>query len=150
MQSPQIESRINEVAGELANGKDRDEILRKFAKKWQISPRSIDRYLKPAKVIAKNMAKLKDNVINGTIIDETEKAVRAGLKSDLELEMILCQIASGNVRIVEWSKGEAILRDVSPMEVVAAAKTIFANTGPLMNLKFLVSSKISEPIIFSN
>ena len=127
--SPQIESRINEIAKDLASGKERAEILRKYAKKWQISPRSIDRYLNPAKTIAKSMANLKDSVIKDTIIDETERAIKAGLKSDLELELILSQIASGNVEILEWVKGEAVLRNVSPMEATAAIKTIFVKRG---------------------
>jgi hypothetical protein len=144
--SPQIQSRVNDIAKDLANGKERAEILRKYAKKWQISPRSIDRYLNPAKVIAKSMANLKDSVVKTAIIDETEKAIRAGLKSDLELELILSQIASGNVQITEWIKGEAVLRNVTPTEIVNAAKTIFTKRGSNAPTKIAQTDKDGNDI----
>lgn len=86
-QSPQILARINTIAKELANGKERGYILGKYAKKWGLSRTSLDRYITSAKVIAKGMADLKDKTIKEAIVSETTEAVKRGLKSKFDRVM---------------------------------------------------------------
>ena len=88
-QSPQIAARINQIAKELANGKERGELLVKFGKKWSMSKSSFDRLLKNAKPIAKRLSDLKAKVVNDTITAETKEATRNGLKSKFDRVMIL-------------------------------------------------------------
>ena len=88
-QSPQIKARINAIAKDLAEGKERGELLIKFGKKWSMSKSSFDRLLKLAKPIAKRLSDLKDKVVNDTITEETKEAVKSGLKSKFERVMIL-------------------------------------------------------------
>lgn len=83
---------------------------------------------------------------SNTLISETEEAVKKGLKSDLELEMILCQIASGNVEVEEWIKGESVLRSVSPMEVINAAKVIFTKRGSNAPTKVAQTNAAGEDV----
>ena len=88
-QSPQIQSRINQLAKELANGKERGELLVKFGKKWSISKSAFDRHLKKAKVIAKELSEKANKAASDTLVSETVEAVRQGLKSKFERVMIL-------------------------------------------------------------
>ena len=85
--SPQIKSRVSAIAKELASGKERAEILRKYAKKWQIAERSIDRYIENAKKEADSLRKLAEQTANDTLIAETKDAVKQGLKSKLDRVM---------------------------------------------------------------
>lgn len=52
-------ARVNEVAKAISSGMDRDKIVAKFGKKWQTSPRTIDRYIKKAKIDAGRALDLK-------------------------------------------------------------------------------------------
>ena len=87
--SPQIQSRINDVAKALTAGKERAEILRKYAKKWQIAERTIDRYLKPAKEIAKKLSNKANKAAEDVYVSETVEAAKSGLKSKFDRVMIL-------------------------------------------------------------
>lgn len=87
--STQIQSRISTVAQELVNGKDRAEIMRKYAKKWQIAERTIDRYITDAKVEAQSLRRLSEKTATDTIVLETTEAVKSGLKSKLERVLLL-------------------------------------------------------------
>jgi hypothetical protein len=47
----------------------------------------------------------------------------------LELEAILCQIASGNLKIAEIVQGEAVLTDIKPSDMVNAIGKLFKKRG---------------------
>ncbi len=92
IKSPQIQSRINTIAKELASGKERAEILRKYAKKWQVAERTIDRYLPKAKQIATSIAKRADKVAEDTMDAVVKEAVKNGLKSVIEIDLKVQEI----------------------------------------------------------
>lgn len=87
--SPQIKSRISTIAKELANGKERADILRKFAKKWGVAEKTLDRYIQNAKVEANSLRKLAEQTANDIIVEETTEAVKKGLKSKLDRVLLL-------------------------------------------------------------
>jgi hypothetical protein len=88
-QSPQIQARINTIAKELASGKDRDEIVSKYCKKFHLSKRQVDNYIKSAKIIAGNLSEKANKAASDTFIEETIEAVKNGLKTKIERQMIL-------------------------------------------------------------
>jgi len=88
-QSPQIQARINCIAKELANGKERGEIVRKYAKKWGRAEKSIDRYIEKAKISAKELSEKAKNAVEDVYVQETKEAAKNGLKSKFERLMIL-------------------------------------------------------------
>lgn len=83
-QSPQIQARINTIAKELANGKERGELLSKYAKKWGRSEKSIDRYIVKAKTIAQTLTEKARKATEDVYIEETKEAAKNGLKSKTE------------------------------------------------------------------
>lgn len=123
------QKRVIGITDMLSKGMERKEILQKLAKTCKVSNRTIDNEIKEAKTIIAERNKETEVIRLSVTKQMTEEAIKEGLKSDLELEVILCQIASGNIEVQEWIKGEAVLRSVSPMEVINATKTIFAKRG---------------------
>jgi hypothetical protein len=117
--SPQIQSRISAIAKELANGKERAELLRKYAKKWQIAERSVDRYIENAKSEAKTLRNLATKTANDTLVAETKEAVKQGLKTRIERAMFYqCEIEKMDAQLrgeVEFTfmQGSAIKKSHS-------------------------------------
>lgn len=107
---------------------------------------SKSRCLKMYDVMASEASKEVRQEQSNINVSETDEAVRNGLKSDLELEFILCQIASGNVEVEDWVKGLSILRSVSPMEVISAARTIFLKRGSNAAIKSELTGKDGQPL----
>jgi hypothetical protein len=97
--------------------------------------------------------KFKNNAIDEVRYEQIADAAVIGLKSDLELEAILCQFASGNLSVSEWVKGQVILRDVTPMESIAAISQIFKKRGSYAATKTDLTSlgeKINQPTILTD
>ena len=86
-QLTQIEIRINIIAKELVDGKSRVDIMSKYGKKWRISDRTYDRYLKSAKEIAKRLSNKANKAAEDTYIETTKEAVIQGLKTKIERAM---------------------------------------------------------------
>jgi len=112
------------------------------------------RCLKIYPVVESEWVNLKNVMIDVVRAEEIEKVARIGLKSDLELEAILCQFAAGNLSVAEWVKGEVVLRDVTPMESIAAISQIFKKRGTYAPTKTDLTTGgekiISAPVLTDN
>ena len=125
---------LSQMIGELLDQGERGatnfyELLRT---KVQISKQ---RCLKMYPIVEKEWVELKDKVINEQREAEIAEAARSGLKTDLELEQILCQFASNNLEVEEWVKGKVILRGISPLESIQAIAQIFKKRGSYAPIK---------------
>jgi hypothetical protein len=58
-----------------------------------------------------------------------KEQLNEAIKSDLELEAILCQIATGGLKIETIVQGEAVLRDVTPTEMITAIDKLYKKRG---------------------
>lgn len=87
------------------------------------------RCLKLYPIVEAEWVEFKNNIIDKARAEAISNATKEGLKTDLELELILCSIASQDIEVEEWVRGEAVLRSVSPGEIVAAVKTLFQKRG---------------------
>lgn len=123
------QKRINDIVELIEKGVDRKEIVQKFAKMYKVGASIVDKDIKKAKIIIETRLKEQEGIRLREMDTEVKEAIKNGLKSDLELELILCQIASGNVKVEEWIKGDPILRDVNPNEVIKAIDTIYKKRG---------------------
>lgn len=79
--------------------------------------------------VANNMASIGASAHNTVLAEELKTAIEESISSDLELEAILCKIATGGVSVTEWVKGKPTLRDVTPMEVIVAIDKLFKKRG---------------------
>ena len=87
--SEQLKARIDAIARAMLSGKQRAEILRIFAKKWHIAPRSIDRYIEFAKIEAERMQNLAKSAEDKVIVAEATEAIKNGIKTKNERVLAL-------------------------------------------------------------
>lgn len=88
-QSPQIQSRINSIANDLANGKERGELLVKFGKKWSMSKSAFDRLLRLAKPIAESISNKANKAAEDTYIAEAGNQALNGIRSKQQRILLL-------------------------------------------------------------
>lgn len=137
---------IEEIGEMLQTGTSRAKVLASIVAKWQISDRTFDRHWKKANERAKEARQVIDQAINDTLKQETIEALQKGLKSDLELEAVLCQIAMNNVEVEEWIAGEKVLRGVMPGEIVAAVREIWKKRGSYAPVKNALTNKDGDDL----
>lgn len=128
-QSAQTEARINQIAKELANGKERGELLIKLGKKWGMSKSSFDRFIKSAKPIAKRLSELRDKVVNDTITAETKEAAKNGLKSILEVDAKLQEIIFNEFILVRDANDRIIKVENTTADKLKAMDLYFKRNG---------------------
>lgn len=69
------------------------------------------------------------------LTDEAKATYRDAIVSDLEIEVVLSSIVMGRLEVEEFVKGEAILRGVTPHEMINAAKLLWQKRGSLAPTK---------------
>lgn len=144
------ESIVGEILLELSKiGNSRGEILAKVVENWRISSRTFDRLWKIAQERHIETQQAIQTSLNNTILetktDSLKSALEEAILSDTEIEAILCNIIKGGLKVEEHFKGEAVLRDVSPMEIVNASKTIFHKRGSNAPTKTETNLNIIDP-----
>lgn len=90
---------------------------------------SKSRCLQMYPVVELEWVTFKDKVINEQREASIAEAAEKGLKTDLELEQILCQIASSNLEVEEIMGGAAVLRGATPGEMCKAIDLLFKKRG---------------------
>lgn len=123
------DKRIADIVLMLEAGKERKHILQKLAKTCKVSARTIDGEIKEAKEVIRTRNEQKEVIRKATMSTDYAEAVKGQIISDTEIEAILCKIVTANVNVQEFIKGVPVLRDVSPMEIIQAAKTLYAKRG---------------------
>lgn len=113
----------------LQLGKSRKNIIEELAEICNASERTVDNWIKEASGTVRGRQEQAENIRLMQMDANLTDAVKEGLLSDMEIELILCKIISGDVEVEEWVKGKAVLRRVSPTEVTNAAKAIYAKRG---------------------
>lgn len=114
---------------QMSLGKSRREILQYFTKNYKFSDSTIDKWARQARKTIESRKKEAEQIR----IKETEQAiaesVKQGLKSDLELEVFLCQIAMGDLQIEDIIRGNTFIRNTSPIERIRAIEVIYKKRG---------------------
>lgn len=123
------QKRITDIALMLEQGMERKQILQKLAKTCKVRERTLDNEIKEAKDILAERNKHKEKVRLEQTEQSIKDAVNEAILSDLEIEGILCKIASGNMQVQEMLAGVPVLRDISPNEIINAAKVIYLKRG---------------------
>lgn len=113
----------------LFSGHSRESILQKITKSYKISVGAIDKWIKQAKPEAEIRQKQAEITRVNQIEQANLEALKRGLKSDLELEVFLCQLVFGNVDVEEMVQGMTLTRDVSPVERLKAIDLLFKKRG---------------------
>ena len=113
-----------------------------------MSARTLDNEIKEAKKILEERNKQKEDIRQQQISTTLKEAIDEAIISDLELEAVLCKIATGNVEVEEWVKGKPIIRGVSPMEQIAAIDKIYKKRGSNAPSKIAQTNKDGDDVDF--
>ncbi len=137
--------RIREIAEYLMQGFDRKEIIQFCAKKYGVGERIVDTDIRSAKtIVAERNAEL-ERVRMDEMSAAKKKAVNEAIITNTEIEAVLCTIIMANLQVEEIVRGEAIIRNVNPMEQIAAADKIFKIRGAYAATKTEIS--VAKPVI---
>lgn len=107
---------VDAIIHELKNGKERGNFMARVCKKWQISVRTFDRYLK----IAQEQHCAMHQAIEKELAEVDKQAAIDGRKRAImtinERKLVLTQIATGNLKLKKWwiGKDYEIAKVVSP------------------------------------
>ena len=140
------QKRILDIALMLEQGLERKQILQKLSKTCKTGARTIDNEIKEAKLIVNERNAHKEKVRQDTTEQTIKDAVNEAILSDLELEGILCKIASGNMQVQEMFAGVPVLRDISPAEVTNAVKALWLKRGSNSPTKTALTNTKGEDV----
>lgn len=107
-----IEARLQEVAKEIAKGSKRSAIITKYCKKFQVSERTVDTYIKKAQIIVADLAKTKQQAEKDAIYEYEKEEVKRNLLTRDEKREILAKIARGETTIVKTIATKDGLQDI--------------------------------------
>ena len=123
------QKRITDIALMLEKGMETSKILHKLAQTCTKSVRTFNNEIKEAKTVLAERNKQKEDIRQQQTSETLKEAIIEAILSDIEIEAVLCNIIKGGYQIAEIVKGDVVLRDVSPMEIINAAKAIYTKRG---------------------
>lgn len=113
----------------LSSGKSRKEIVQTITKDYKVSAGCIDKWIKAARPEAERRQKEAEEIRVREMDTALSDAVKEGLLSDIEIEMVLCRIIAGGLKIEQLLEEGVVIRDVTPFEMINAARTIYQKRG---------------------
>ena len=116
-------------------GESRKDILPFLTKSYQVSDSTVTKWMKAAMPAIKERQQQAEAIRVRETEAATIEALGRGLKSDLELESFLCQIAVGDLQVEEFIRGISILRNASPIERIKAIDLIYKKRGSYAAIK---------------
>lgn len=129
------DAKIEFILTDLRNGMQRQDIMARFGNNWQDSQRTFDRLLKIATETLQVENKAKE-ALRGTNLSEALKSeIQAEILTEQELDLIMSRIVDGSIEVAEYIKGERIIRDTTPMEIIAAATQLYKRKGSYAPIK---------------
>lgn len=123
------QKRIDDIVSMLEKGMETKDILRNITENYGVSISSVEKDIKEAKGTHSERNKQREEVRISVTTEALKNELNEAIISDLELEAILCQIASGNLKIAEIVQGEAVLTDIKPSDMVNAIDKLFKKRG---------------------
>lgn len=121
--------RIEHLVELLEKGTTYTETLRIFKEKYGVCDSTVDGYTKIAKKLLAERNKTKEAIRQQTLSEDYKEAVTGLILSDIEIEAILCKIVTGDMSVQEMIQGTPTLRNITPTEIIQAAKTLYTKRG---------------------
>jgi len=121
--------RLSDVVLLLEKGMTRKEICETMRKVAKVNPATTDRLIREAKIIVEERNAEKEAIRQAAMATDYKEALNESIISDIEIEAILCKLVTGNMQVQEMVKGVPVLRDITPTEIIQAAKTLYVKRG---------------------
>ena len=126
---------IEECCIMMVSGTATRDIVSNLTENYGVSRSTVEKWIKIARPKAEARQAEFEEVRLREMDAATVDALKQGLKSDLELEAFLCQMAMGDIKMEEVVMGIAVLRDVSPSERIKAVDLIYKKRGSYAAIK---------------
>jgi len=123
------DAKIEFILSHLRNGMQRQDILAKFGENWQDSSRTFDRLLKIAVETLQVENKTKEELRGTNLSEALKNEIQAQILTEQEIDLIMSRIVDGHVEVKEYIAGQPVIRETSPMEIIAAAKELYKRKG---------------------
>lgn len=123
------QKRIDDIVPMLEEGIETKQILRKITESYGVSIASVEKDIKDAKLIVAERNRQKEAIRVDITTKVLKKVLEKAIRSDMELEAILCTIATGNAKVEEIVQGKAVFRGITPSEMTNAIDKIFKKRG---------------------
>ena len=136
--------RIEQMKEMLRAGLDRADILKELIKTYKVSIPTMDNELKVAREAIKTEQVAKETILQANLSEQLNTEINAAIKSDLELDLILSQIATAGVEVEEYVKGKVVIRSITPMEQITAIDKLFKRRGSYAPLKQAATTVAGE------
>ncbi len=127
--STQRQIRIDEVVLMLEAGKTTGEIVQICTNSYKCGDDVVNKYIKEAKLIILSRNQAKELERQANVSEALKNEIQAEILTEQELDLIMSRIVDGNIEVAEYIKGERIIRDTSPMEIIAAADKLYKRKG---------------------
>ena len=134
-----LKLRIDELAEKLESGIDTPDVMQEYMPQWNVSKRTIERYIKLAKDKVAGRLKLREAVIEEVRDEIITREAEQWLKSTLELEAKLCAIVEGGIEM----KSEVLSRngEVKTLTRKSSVKEIIDAIDLLLKLRGMYKIK---------
>ena len=93
----ELNERISELVKRIEKGETSGELVTQLSAEWNVSGRTVERYIAHAKDIVTGNMKKRDAIIEEVRAEVITNEARESLMSNLELEAKLCQIVEGKL-----------------------------------------------------
>ena len=132
---------IEEITQMLREGKERKEILPIITQTYPMSLKTFNNRLKDAREIVLKEIQLKEKVREDTLPEAYRSEILEGIATESEIDLVLSKIVMGECRVEEWIKGELVIKEVSPTDIVAAADKLYKRKGSYAPTKVAPTDK---------
>lgn len=97
--SVNIESRISLIVKEMADGRSRSDIFRKYGQKWAVSIKTVDKYITRARKRVQEAQRLKQKAEADALYEHAKEAEKRRILSREERMELLTKIALGEIEV---------------------------------------------------
>lgn len=129
------EPKIELIMGEIRNGTPKADIFANNCDFLQCKIRTFDTLYKEASIRVQQAQQALEAARLDQLSTTAKNELNEAILTEMELDAIVSQIASGNCKVEEWVKGEAIMRDVNPTEVLNAVDKLYKRKGSYAPIK---------------
>lgn len=136
--------RIERMKELLRLGLDRKDIFQELSKTYKGTERTMDNELKEARECVRLEMVAKEELRLTNLSEQVKFEINATIKSDLELDLILSQIACANIKTEQYISGLVITKGVTPFEQIAAIDKLYKRRGSYAPLKQAATNSAGE------
>ncbi len=123
------DTRLTFVLALVRKGLTREEIVTKFVQKWGTSTKTADRVLKKARQVHDSEVQALEDKRQAELSEDLKSEIQAEIITETEIDLILSKMVRGEVHIKEYLKGQVVVRDLEPSEIIAAADKLYKRKG---------------------